>query len=124
MWLGSLAATAPVLICMLYHRWSTGPLLGDELGVITVSVLMVALGCILQIRSATTVGGATLGIYLAVLFGHLAYHPQIAVGAYIAIGGAVIFLTGVILSIYRDRLLALPSRIASREGIFQIIDWR
>lgn len=124
LWLGSLAATLPVLVCTLYHRWYTGPLLGDELGLITVSALMVALGCVLQIRSTTTFGGVTLGIYLAVLFGHLAYHPQIAVGAYLAIGGAIIFLCGVMLSIYRDRLLALPSRIAHREGIFQVIDWR
>ena len=125
LWAGSFASTLPVLFCTLMHRCSaSGPLLGDELGLITVTVLMVAIGCVLQLRATTTVGGIALSIYLAVLFGHLAYHPQVAVGIYLAIGGGLIFLTGVILSIYRDRLLALPSKIANREGIFQIIDWR
>jgi hypothetical protein len=31
---------------------------------------------------------------------------------------------GVALSIYRDRLLALPDQIVNREGFFRIIDWR
>ncbi len=125
LWVGSALATLPVLCCMLMHRWSTpGPSLGDELGLITVTVLMVAIGCVLQVRATTTVGGATLGFYLAVLFGHLAYHPQVAIGVYLAAGGALIFMTGLILSIYRDRLLALPAKIAQREGIFRVIDWR
>jgi|GEM_PF-1993866 hypothetical protein len=125
LWLGSLASTLPVLICTLMHRWSqSGPSLGDELSLITITALMVTIGCILQVRSTTTFGGLTLGLYLAVLFGHLAYHPQIAVGVYLAAGGALIFLTGVLLSVYRDRLLALPSKISNREGLFRIIDWR
>jgi hypothetical protein len=125
LWAGSIAATAPVFVCTLMHRWSeSGPSLADELGLITITSLMVAAGCVLQIRATTAIGGTALGAYLAVLFGHLAYHPQVTVGVYLAAGGAMIFLTGVILSIYRDRLLALPSKIANREGVFQIIDWR
>jgi len=125
LWAGSIMATAPVLFCMLMHRWSvSGPSLPDEIGLITITMLMVAIGCVLQLRATTTFGGLTLGVYLAVLFGHLAYHPQIAIGVYLAAGGSMIFLTGVVLSIYRDRLLALPSKIANRQGIFQIIDWR
>ena len=120
-----MAATGPVLLCTLMHRWSaSGPSLPDEIGLITITMLMVAIGCVLQLRATTTFGGLTLGIYLAVLFAHLAYHPQVAIGVYLAAGGAIIFLTGVVLSIYRDRLLALPSKIANRQGIFQIIDWR
>ena len=122
---GSLAATMPVLICAFMHRWSiSGPSLGDEIGLLTVSILMVSIGCILQLRSTTLIGGSTLGIYLAVLFGHLAYHPQVAIGVYIAAGGALIFLTGITLSIFRDRLLALPSKMAHREGVFRVMDWR
>ena len=125
LWVGSALATLPVLCCTLMHRWSTsGPSLGDELCLITVTALMVAIGCVLQVRATTTIGAATLGLYLAILFGHLAYHPQVAIGVYLAAGGALIFMTGVVLSIYRDRLLALPARIAQREGIFRVIDWR
>ncbi len=38
--------------------------------------------------------------------------------------GAVIFLTGLLLSIYRDRLLALPEKVKRREGIFRVLGWR
>jgi hypothetical protein len=40
------------------------------------------------------------------------------------IGGGVIFGTGVLLSIYRDRLLTLPDQVKRREGIFRILTWR
>jgi len=36
----------------------------------------------------------------------------------------LIFAIGIALSIYRDRLLALPEQIAKHEGLFKIIDWR
>jgi hypothetical protein len=42
----------------------------------------------------------------------------------LAVGGAINFGTGIALSIYRDRLLELPERIAKRKGIFRVIDWR
>lgn len=36
----------------------------------------------------------------------------------------MIFLIGIALSVWRDRILEIPGRIASRRGIFQVIDWR
>jgi hypothetical protein len=48
----------------------------------------------------------------------------VALGVYLFSGGGVIFLAGLLLSIYRDRLLALPDQIAKREGLFRIIGWR
>jgi hypothetical protein len=85
---------------------------------------MVVTGCVLQVRSTTTLGALSFVTYLVVLFAELVYRPQVALGAYLAIGGGLVFLAGVALSVYRDRLLALPSKIAHREGIFRIIDWR
>lgn len=123
--LGSIAATLPILFCTLKHRFSfAGPLLIEELALITIATLMIAIGCVLQIRSTTTFGVGTIVLYLVILFADLAYRPQIAISAYLAAGGAVIFVLGVILSIYRDRLLALPTMVAQRKGLFQIIDWR
>jgi hypothetical protein len=58
------------------------------------------------------------------MIGRLAYHPQVAVGVYLAIGGALVFASGIALSVYRDRLLELPEKIAKHEGIFRIIGWR
>jgi hypothetical protein len=40
------------------------------------------------------------------------------------IGGAVIFGTGILLSVYRDRLLTLPDQVKRREGIFKVLGWR
>ena len=36
----------------------------------------------------------------------------------------VLFGSGLVLSIYRDKLLSLPDQIRRREGIFRIFDWR
>ena len=46
------------------------------------------------------------------------------VGIYLTLGGALLFGTGLILSLYRDRLLALPEKIRRREGLFRVFDWR
>jgi hypothetical protein len=40
------------------------------------------------------------------------------------LGGGTIFLIGLLLSVYRDRLLALPEKFKRREGIFQVLSWR
>jgi hypothetical protein len=40
------------------------------------------------------------------------------------LGGGSIFLIGLLLSVYRDRLLALPQKIKQRQGIFQVLSWR
>lgn len=47
-----------------------------------------------------------------------------AVAIIITSGGAMIFGTGLLLSLFRDRLLALPDRIQRREGLFQVLGWR
>ena len=36
----------------------------------------------------------------------------------------VFFVTGLLLSIYRDRLLLLPDKIKRREGMFKVLNWR
>ena len=35
-----------------------------------------------------------------------------------------LFPIGLLLSVYRDRLLALPEKIERREGIFRLLNWR
>jgi hypothetical protein len=42
----------------------------------------------------------------------------------ITIGGGLIFGSGLVLAIFRDRLLTLPNRIKQREGIFRVLAWR
>lgn len=124
LWLGSALATLPLLVATLYHRLDAGPSLFDELVLVTVTILLLAAGLAWKTRATTFFGGGTLAIYLVVLIVSLAYRPQVAVGAYLAIGGTLVFAAGVLLSIYREKLLALPDRIAKRQGVFQVIDWR
>jgi len=39
-------------------------------------------------------------------------------------GGGMIFGSGLVLAIFRDRLLELPNRIKERQGIFRVLTWR
>ena len=73
---------------------------------------------------AAGVGLASLAVYLAVMIGQLAYHPQIAVGVYLAVGGGLLFAVAALLAAYRESLLALPDAIERRKGVFQVLDWR
>jgi hypothetical protein len=54
----------------------------------------------------------------------LAILPNVAMGVYLAAGGALLFAAGVALSVYRERLLALPAKIREREGMFRVLSWR
>jgi len=40
------------------------------------------------------------------------------------LGGATFFGTGLVLSIYRDRVLALPGQIRGGQGVFTVLKWR
>jgi hypothetical protein len=124
LWLGSLLAAGALLVAAVGHRVAGQQSLVDELALLTVTILMLATGCGLQFKGPTIIGGTALGLYLAVVIVQLAYSPQVAIGVYLAIGGAVLFAAGVALSMYRDRLLALPEKIAKREGLFRVIAWR
>ena len=123
--LGSLLVAGTLLIAVLYHRWwGAGPSLYNELALLTFTIAMAVTGVAWQIRATTLFGGGALAIYLIVMITSLAYRPQVAVGVYLAAGGAIVFATGIALSVYREKLLKLPEQISNREGIFKILDWR
>jgi hypothetical protein len=46
------------------------------------------------------------------------------IAVFLAADGAEIFVTGSLLSIYRERLLALPEKVKPREGVFRVLGWR
>lgn len=123
--LGSLLVAGTLLTAVLYHRWwDAGPSLYDELALLTFTIVMAVTGVAWQIRATTLFGGGALAIYLIVMITSLAYRPQVAVGVYLAAGGALVFATGIALSVYREKLLKLPEQISKREGIFKILTWR
>ena len=125
LWIGSLLVTAPLTIALCYWRFKRGEIhWPEELAIVTFTILMLVTGFSWQVKATTVAGGGTLFFYLLIVIGHLAYRPQVATGIYLFVGGSLVFAAGLVLSIYRDKLLALPDRIAKREGIFQVIGWR
>jgi hypothetical protein len=125
LWLGSLLATLPVLLTVIYCRAPGHALsLADEFALLTVTVLMVVTGYSWHVKSTTLTGGTALVLYLVMLVVSLGWRQQLTVGAMLAVLGALVFACGIVLSIYRQKLLDLPEQIAKREGIFRMLNWR
>ena len=122
LWLGSLLVAGAVSLAVFTQGIMASP--ADDLALLTLTILMVASGAGFQFKAPTMLGGVALGIYLVSIIVDLAYSPQVAVGIYLAVGGLVLFLIGVALSMFRERLLELPEQLARREGVFKIIGWR
>ena len=122
---GSALSTLPLLVAVIYHRFFGDAVSHvDEFALVAITLFLLVTGYGWQVKFSTLFGGGCLALYLCVLLGALAHGAQLLQGAYLGIGGLVIFAVGVVLSIYRDRLLALPDKMARREGIFKIISWR
>ena len=125
LWLGSLLAAVPLIVAVVYHRFfgnGISPL--DELCLLAVTLLMLVTGYSWQIKSTTFFGGSSLVIYLLAIVISLGWQQQVAVGVYLAVGGGLVFALGIVLSIFRDKLVELPDQIAHREGIFRVMNWR
>ncbi|MCE9544403.1 MAG: hypothetical protein K8T25_02615 [Planctomycetia bacterium] len=125
LWLGGLLASLPLLIATIYHRapgHAISPI--DELALFVVTLLLVVTGYSWQVKATTMMGGLALVAYLIMVIVSLGWRQQIAAGVYLTIGGGVLFICGIVLSIYREKLLQLPERIAKREGLFRVLSWR
>ena len=122
---GALLVAVPLAIAVLEHRSVPEFSALNELGMLAAGVLLLATGFMFQIRSTTLAGASLLAIYLVtlVLYINMIKHVQTA-AIWMTIGGAVIFGTGILLSVYRDRLLTLPDQVKRREGIFKVLGWR
>ena len=125
LFLGSILAAWPLLVAVIFHHFvAKDSPTADDVALLAVTIVMVVSGSSWRLRSTALVGGGSLLVYLIMVIFSIAYQPQVAVGVYLAIGGALVFACGLVLSIYRDRLLALPERIAKREGLFRVLNWR
>jgi hypothetical protein len=126
--LGSVLLAVPLAITVVYCRYArafdTFHTL-NEVGMLVAGLLLLATGFMFRIKS-TTLGGAFLCVlYLMSLLLYLTIPDQLQTTAvYIMAGGGAFFAAGLLLSLYRDRLLTLPDRIKRREGIFRILTWR
>jgi hypothetical protein len=125
--LGSLLVGVPLLIAVLMHRCRLTPEFStlDELGMLVAGVVLLATGFVFQLRATTITGAALLVVYLLTLLLFINVLENVQTAAiWLSIAGAVIFGSGILLSIYRDRLLTLPERITRREGVFRVLSWR
>ena len=122
---GALLVAVPLAIAVLWHRSVPDFSAPNELGMLAAGVLLLASGFMFQIRSTTLTGAALLAIYLVTLVLYINMLENVQTAAiWMTIGGGVIFGTGILLSVYRDRLLTLPDQVKRREGIFKVLGWR
>ncbi len=122
---GALLVAVPLAIAVIWHRSVLQFSWPNELGMLVAGMLLLASGFMFQIRSTTLAGAALLAIYLVTLALYIRMLPHLRTGAiWMTIGGAVIFGTGILLSVYRDRLLMLPEQVKRREGVFRVLGWR
>jgi hypothetical protein len=128
LWLGSLLAAAPMTLGLLVARVLGGApswIALHEVGVLAIGLGLVGAGVLCRLRAPTLAGAATLIAYLASLVTLLHLPEQLQnVAVYLMAGGGVLFGAAVLLSVYRDRLLAIPSRIREGEGVFAVLKWR
>jgi hypothetical protein len=78
----------------------------------------------LRLKVPMLVGAVQTALYSILLLVYFPWSRLNTVAARIATGGGLLFGTGLLLSVYRDRLLALLERIKRHEGVFRILSWR
>ncbi len=128
--LGSLAVVIPLAAGLIWTRLSVGAELAGwglfhESATIVAGLLLLGAGLLCRVRS-TTVGGATLLVVQVLSLVTLIDWPEPLqrISVLMMLGGGLFFTTAILLSIFRDHLMALPTRIREGEGVFQVFKWR
>jgi hypothetical protein len=127
---GSFLSVVPLLFGLICQRLGWGWndwvwIMFHELGVLVLGLALLGIGVLCRIRWSTLTGAASLAIYVLSLVLLVRLPDQLQTTAiYMMVGGGVFFATAVLLSIYRDRLLALPRKVKSGEGVFEVLTWR
>jgi hypothetical protein len=122
--LGSLLVGVPLAIATLIDRSRNDFIPLNEFGFLAASVLLLTTGFLFQLKSTTLTGAALTVLYFVTLLVFVPWSRLNAVAISITVGGGTLFVTGLLLSVYRDRLLTLPDRIKHREGLFRVLNWR
>jgi len=128
--LGSMLSAIPLLIGLIAQRFGESPTdwgwtMLHELGVLVIGLGLLGSGLVCRIRWSTLVGAATLAVYVVSLVGLIRLPDQLqSTAVYMMVGGGLFFGVAVLLSVYRDRLLALPKQVREGEGVFRVLKWR
>jgi hypothetical protein len=127
LFLGSVLAAAPVAIAVVYWRSGAQFSWPDELGLLAAALGLLATGVLFRIRATTLVGTTALAVdlvTLALLARVLLPEHVKTTALMLAAGGGLLFGTGVVLAVFRDRLMELPDKVRAREGVFRVLSWR
>lgn len=128
--LGSLLVVVPLAIGLVSERLAdtamfSGWGLFHEVAVLIAGIVLLGSGLLCRVRATTLSGAALFAVHLGSLV-LLIHWPEflLNVSVLMMLGGATFFGTGLVLSIYRDRVLALPGQIRGGQGVFTVLKWR
>jgi hypothetical protein len=121
---GSLLVGIVLGLAVSVHRFRDTFSLPDEVGLLAAGLLLLASGLVLRLRATTVTGGGMVLLYVVGLLLFVHWRELSTAALVLAGGGGVLFGTGLVLSVFRERLRALPDRLRRREGLFKVLDWR
>jgi hypothetical protein len=122
--LGSLLVGVPLAVATLIDRSQDNFNGLNELGFLAAAVLLLTTGFLFQLKATTLNGAALTALYFVTLLIYVPWSRLNTVAIFITVGGGTLFGLGLLLSVYRDRLLTLPERIQQRRGVFRVLSWR
>ena len=122
--LGSLLVGVPLAIATLIDRSHDQWRALNEFGFLAAGVLLLTTGFLFQLKTTTLNGAALTTLYFVTLLIYVPWSRLNAVAIFLTGGGGSLFGLGLLLSVYRDRLLTLPDRVKRREGMFRVLTWR
>ncbi len=129
LFLGSLLVLIPISVGLVIYRVSDTPetlwRLFHEIAAIAGGLVMLGLGIVCRIRSTSISGGILLTTFLVSLITLIRLPSQLHNASVVMmVGGGVFLGTAILMSIYRDRLVAIPQQVRDGEGVFQVLKWR
>lgn len=123
---GGLLVLIPLGAGLLWHRSTPAFSWPEELGVLALGLALLASGSVLRIKSTTLAGAAMVAVFVLTLplYARGMLKEVQTAALLLAAGGGLVFGTGLVLAVFRDRLLTLPNRVRNREGVFAVLGWR
>ena len=128
--LGSFLVVIPLVFGLIAYRCGIATFGGNwiilhEIGALVAGLALIGSGIMCKIRSTTFAGALAMLIYIPTLLCFVNFPGQLKSAAvYMIVGGCVLFTAAILLSVYRDRILALPDKIKNQEGMFKVLQWR
>lgn len=127
--LGSLLLAVPLAIGIVGYRLNVDGAAGwrlfHEVGGMAAGLALLGTGLACRIRATTLAGGGLLAVQVAALAVLFRWPQQLQnVSVVMMAGGGLFFAIAIVLSLYRDRLMALPAQVREGQGVFRVLKWR